>query len=283
MRTDIEKIFIAAVALAVAACTQEEAPPASEEPAATVEAEMASDIDARAADAVASPSRPEADRADDGKRKPAEVLTFTAVEPGMTVFEMEAGEGYYTDLLSMLAGPEGTVIMQTPPGFDPFLSEVIDARLEGGRLSNVRLSKTNFDKLDAEDNSVDMVTWFLGPHELYFTPSDGVSLGEPEAVYADVFRILKPGGTFVILDHAAAPGSPSSTGGAIHRIDPEIVKGLAVDAGFTLVAESDILRHPEDDKTMSVFDPAVRRMTDRFLLKYKKPVVTGGDVEGETQ
>lgn len=283
MRTHFENICIAALVILAAACSREEAPPAPEETTATVETELENDVDARAAQAVASSSRSEADRADDPMRKPAQILTFTDVEPGMTVFEMEAGEGYYTELLSALVGPEGKVIMQTPPSFDAFLTDAIEARLAGGRLANVRLSETNFDNLDAGDNSVDMVTWFLGPHELYFTPSDGVTLGDPEAVYAEVYRILKPGGTFVILDHAAVAGSPSSTGNALHRIDPEIVKSVAADAGFTLLAESDILQHPEDDRTMSVFDPAVRRKTDRFLLKYQKPAGSSGDIEGETE
>ena len=82
---------------------------------------------------------------------------------------------------------------------------------------------------------------------------------------------LKPGGTFVILDHAAPAGSPETTGGAVHRIDPAIVKTLAEAAGFKLVEESDILRNPDDMYDMSVFDPQVRRRTDRFLLKYQKP------------
>ena len=84
-------------------------------------------------------------------------------------------------------------------------------------------------------------------------------------------RILKPGGTFVVLDHSAAPGSPSSTGGTVHRIDPEIVRELARNAGFVFAGESDVLRHPEDNYDSNVFDPTVRRMTDRFLYKYTKP------------
>ena len=223
--------------------------------------------------AIANSNRPDADRADDAARKPAEMLAFAGVAPGMTVLELEAGGGYYTELLSQIVGPGGEVIMQNPPAFDTFLADAIDNRLRRNRLANVRLSKTNFDALDAADASVDVVTWVLGPHELYFVPSGGEPLGDVTMTYAEIFRVLKPGGHFVILDHAAVAGSLSETGDRLHRIDSAIIKNLTEAAGFVFVAESDILRNPKDDLEMSVFDPMVRRRTDRFLLKYQKPGV----------
>ncbi len=229
------------------------------------------DYAALAAASVANPSRPDTDVADDEMRKPAEVLTFIAMEPGMSVFEMEAGSGYYTEMYSQIVGENGEVIMQNPQAFDNFLGDSVEVRLADDRLANVRSSRTDFDELDAADGSMDIVTWILGPHELYFTPAGTDGFGDVEAVYGEVMRVLKPGKTFVILDHAAAPGSPETTGGTLHRIDPAIVKGLAEAAGFVLVDESDILRNPDDKYDMGVFDPVVRRKTDRFLLKYQKP------------
>jgi len=252
-------------ALLVASCSGERSV------AAPTQAEASDKALARAKAAVADSVRLDDDFGDDGMRKPAEVLVFIGIKPGMTVFEVEAGRGYYTELFSKLVGPDGQVIMQNPPSFDVFLGEAVTARLADNRLPNVRLSMSSFDDLDAETGSADIVTWLLGPHELYFTPSDGVSLGEVEPAYDEIYRILKPGGTFVILDHAAPAGSPETTGGALHRIDPAIVKALAEQAGFELVEESDVLRNPDDMYDMSVFDPQVRRRTDRFLLKYKKP------------
>lgn len=251
------KLAAFAGALALAACAMEERAPASNGDAA------------RAAEAVANPARSAEDRADDALRKPANVLAFAGIGSGDRVFEMEAGLGYYTELLSYMVGPEGAVVIQNPESFQGFVGDALAKRVPG-RLENVRMTVSDFDALDAEDASMDVVTWILGPHELYYEPN-GASLGDDAQAFAEIMRILKPGGTFVILDHAATQGAPKSTGGTIHRIDPAIVRQLAEEAGFVLAGESSVLRNPEDDLQANVFDPAVRRKTDQFLYKYKKP------------
>ena len=253
----------AAFFLLLAACAQEPAP-------ADALAAAGDDAAARAAAVLADPARLDADRADDPLRKPANVLAFIDIKPGMKIFEMEAGAGYYTELFSPLVGPDGEVIMQNPESFDNFLGDTVPNRVNG-RLENVRVSKTNFDALDAEDGSMDLVTWMLGPHELYFTPNGVDTLGDDSGAFAEIMRILKPGGTLIILDHAAPAGSPASTGGTLHRIDPALVMELTEEAGFKMTGESDVLRNPNDRLEVGVFDPVVRRKTDRFLFKYKKP------------
>lgn len=221
--------------------------------------------------AIAHSARPADDLADDASRKPADVLAFAGVEPGMRIFEMEAGRGYYTEILSRAVGPAGAVIIQNPPAFESFAGAAIDRRLRDDRLANVQLTRSNFDDLKADDGAVDIVTWFLGPHELYFMPAGVEDLGDETRAYGEIMRVLKPGGYFVVLDHAAPPGAPKSTGGDTHRIDPAIVKTLAGAAGFELVDQSDILRNPNDQYALGVFDLDVRRKTDRFLLKFRKP------------
>ncbi|PQA87725.1 methyltransferase domain-containing protein [Hyphococcus luteus] len=254
-------VLLGALATGLAACVRENAP---------TETEIEADENAaRAAEAVANPARSGEDRADDALRKPANVLAFMEVGPGDRVFEMEGGAGYYTELLSYMVGPDGAVIMQNPPSFDAFVKDIVTARVEG-RLENVRISKSPFDKLEAEDASMDIVTWILGPHDLYYSPG-GAYLGDDAGAFAEIMRILKPGGTFIVLDHVAAPGSPRSTGGVIHRIDPALIRQLAAEAGFVMTGESNVLRHGDDDYLANVFDPKVRRMTDRVLYKYKKP------------
>lgn len=272
-------IFAGAASLALIGCGQksetaatgaEETESAAAQTPAPVE-EMAPDYAAIAAGAVADPARPEEDRADDERRKPATALEFFQVTPGMTVFELEAGKGWYTELLSHAVGPDGTVIMQNPEAFKSFLGDSIDKRLADNRLPNVRPSYTNFDALDAADGSVDVATWVQGPHELFFKPEKADTLGDPAKSFAEIYRILKPGGVFTVIDHAAVAGAPQTTGHELHRIDKAIVVKLAKDAGFSIDAESDFLANPDDPLTVSVFDPSIRGYTNQFAIRFKKP------------
>lgn len=226
--------------------------------------------------ALQNPDRSDADKADDTLRKAAEVLKFTDLGPGNTVLELEAGGGYYTELFSLVTGPKGKIIYQNPASFDSYMKpEDVVARFgeDGKRLPNVERHKSNFDDLSfAADNSVDVVTWFLGPHELWFANPEGqLDLGDPTVVYAEIFRVLKPGGKFVALDHKTAPGTPETSGGETHRIDPAKIRERAEASGLQFLAESDVLANSSDNYDVMVFDPSVRRKTDRFLHKYVKP------------
>ena len=216
--------------------------------------------------------RPEQDYEMYPVRKAAEVLMFTGIRPGMTVVEMEAGSGFYTELFSRVVGSSGHVYMQNPISFASFLGDAVTQRVDG-RLTNVSLVESAFDNLSAvADEDADLVTWFLGPHELWYTPEGEApgALGDPDLAFDEIARVLKPGGTFVVLDHAAPPGSPPTTGGETHRIDKAYVISLAEAHGFRLAGESDVLANPDDDGTISVFDPSVRRKTNRFLLKFTR-------------
>lgn len=272
--------------VALAACAKKEegapaAPAAQGEPTtdaasaaaedrATGAAGEVPDFAAYAAASVNDPRRPAEDRADDDRRKPAAALEFMEARPGLDVFEIEAGGGWYTELLSHATGPDGAVVMQNPQGFLSFVGEKIKTRLADNRLANVRQSISNFDALDAPDESIDLVTWVQGPHELYFTPDTG-TLGDPAKSYAEIVRILRPGGAFVVIDHSAQSGAPESTGNDLHRIDKVIVMQMADQAGLQLDGESDFLANPEDPLTVSVFDPSVRGATDQFALRFRKP------------
>lgn len=273
-------LLLTACALALGACSKKDAGPATaapdiaaaaEAPEPAAPAPAALDFAAAAAAAVADDRRPEADRAEDERRKAAAALAFFQAGPGMSIFEIEAGAGWYTELLSHVTGPGGSVVMQNPEGFRAFVGEQIDARLKDNRLANVRQSLSNFDALEAPDGSVDVATWVQGPHELYYTPSEGVTLGDPARSYAEIFRILKPGGVFAVIDHSAIAGAPESAGNTLHRVDRAIIVDMAAAAGFTLEAESDFLANPEDPRTITVFDPAIRGKTDQFALRFRKP------------
>jgi len=255
-------LLAAAAALSLQACGKKDVAAKKEEAAAV-------DYAAIAAAAVADAGRPEEDLADDERRRPAAALAYMELRPGLAVFEIEAGGGWYTELFSRAVGEKGSVVMQNPQGFVAFLGDKVAKRLEGDRLANVRPSVSNFDALDAPDLSVDLVTWVQGPHELYYTPESG-SLGDPAKSYAEIARILKPGGLFVAIDHSAEEGAPEKTGHDLHRVDKAIVKRMAEAAGLKFVSESGFLANPEDPLTTPVFDPAIRGHTDQFALKFRK-------------
>ena len=219
---------------------------------------------------LADPARPEADRKDDAARKPAEVLEFAQIRPGETVLEIEVGRGWMTEMISRAVGPKGKVVTQNPAEF-AYSGPAMAARHANGGLANVTDTTTHFDALQPADRSVDRVLWILGPHEVYFTPKGSTGLGDPAKTYAEIYRVLKPGGVFVAMDHAANAGDPTTTGGTIHRVDPAVVLAAAKAAGFRLDAKSDVLANPSDDRTKMVFDPTVRRHTDQFLFRFVKP------------
>lgn len=255
---------------ALGACATEAAAnltaPAAPEPAA---AEMPAVIDYAAL--VAAPGRPDADVEADARRKPAEVLGLVTPQKGDVILEIEAGGGYFTELLSRSVGETGTVYMQNPAGFDAFLGDAVSKRIDG-RLNNVTYIKSNFDAYGLADGSVDIVTWFQGPHELWFFPDDTPQgFGDPAATFAEIARVLKPGGRFVAIDHVAPAGAPATTGGDTHRIDPALIRQMAEAAGLVLETESDLLRNPDDDGTLNVFNPEIRGKTDQALLIFAKP------------
>jgi predicted methyltransferase len=97
--------------------------------------------------------------------------------------------------------------------------------------------------------------------------------GADHAAAADaaIFSALKPGGVFIVIDHAALPGASATAPTTLHRIDPATVKAQVEAAGFKLEAESPILANPADPHTQKVFDPAIRGRTDQFVFKFRKP------------
>lgn len=260
-------------ALALAACAPTPAPSPSPTPSAPATTEPSAAAPTAAsigADILAPDGRLPSDAADDAARKPREVLSFSGVQAGQTVFELEAGGGYYTELLSKVVGPNGRVVMQAPKEFESFYKKAVDARLKDNRLANVTLSWSPFDKLEAKDASVDVVTWFLGPHELYFKQAFPKTAPDPVKVFTEVKRILKPGGYFVVMDHVAAAGAkPEESGDKLHRIDPAQVRAALGKAGFTIEEESSLLANPADTHADTAL--AKHFKTDQFLFRAVKP------------
>jgi predicted methyltransferase len=221
--------------------------------------------------AVADPARPAADTARDADRKPAELLAFAGIKPGDKIAELMPGSGYFTRIFSKIVGPMGHVYAMVPeellkrgPRAGQGAAAVAADPAFSGNVSVVDEPYADF----KAPEPVDVVWTSLNYHDFhdsFFGPLDMAAFDK--AVYA----ALKPGGIFMVVDHAAAPGSGTRDTETLHRIDPEAVKKEVLGAGFVLEGESDLLRHPADDHTAKVFDSAVRGKTDQFILKFKKP------------
>jgi predicted methyltransferase len=212
--------------------------------------------------------RSDEDKARDVHRRPTEVLEFLGLKPGDTVVDVWAAGGWYTEVLSNAVGDDGHVYSQNPPAVLQFgggkHDKALTTRLADGRLGNVERTDVPLASGTIEANSIDFAITALNFHDVYNKNGAEAAVEFMASVYA----ALKPGGTFGVIDHA---GNADVDNTDIHRIDPELAKAAATEAGFVVEAESDLLSHPDDDHTRMVFDPTLRGETDRFILRLRKP------------
>ncbi len=254
------------LSFAMLACSQQ-----NSEPSAGAADASAVDASVYAA-AVADTSRPEADLARDAGRKPADVLEFFGIAPGMSVLDLFSGGGYYAEILSHLVGPNGRVVAHSNLRYLDFVGDEFKARHADDRLANVDVLMAENNELELNADQFDAILMVLSYHDTYWDdPENGWPKIDIPQFHAELFDSLKPGGTLGLIDHYATAGSPRETGGTLHRIDPDIVIAELELAGFVLDAKSDLLRNMEDDHSLGVFDPSIRGKTDRFVLRFKKP------------
>ncbi len=214
---------------------------------------------------VASPDRSEADRANDARRKPAQLLEFYGVRPGMTALDLGAGTGYNTELLARAAGAAGRVYAQnTRSMVDNMLKGRFDERLQKPVMKNVVHVVREFDDpLPADVRNLDLVTFNFNYHDVTYMKVDRARMNRA------VFDALKPGGIYIVADHSGRPGTGVSEGKSLHRIEEAAVRREVEAAGFRLVAEGGFLRNPQDSRDAPVFKP--KQPNDEFVLKFVKP------------
>lgn len=215
--------------------------------------------------ALADPAR--ADQAgDDARRQAAAVLAFAGVKPGDVVVDYLPGAGYWTRIFTGVVGPKGKVFALWPAAGAKYAEKTLPA-LQARGLANVtaEVQPTN---VPTTPQPVDLFWTVQNYHDI---PNKGA--GEPalRAFDAAVFKLLRTGGTYVVIDHADAPGSGMSGTETRHRIDPAAVRRQVEATGFRFVGASKVLANPADDHSKNVFDPAIRGKTDQFVLKFRKP------------
>jgi len=217
--------------------------------------------------ALADPSRPAADTARDAARHPGEVLALAEVKPGDTVIDYIMGGGYFTRILSAAVGPKGGVYAYQPAEFIKFKAQYgEDQKTVAAALSNVKPLNGPMTALDLPDGA-DVAITVQNYHDQHLKP---FPVDTAAKANAEIFKSLKPGGVFLVIDHAALSGATTAPD-ALHRIDIAQVKSEVEAAGFKLEAESPLLASKDDPHTASVFDPSIRGKTDQFILKFRKP------------
>jgi predicted methyltransferase len=221
--------------------------------------------------AVADTARPAEDTARDANRKPAEMLAFAKVKPGQTVIDYIPSKGYFTRLFSSAVGPKGIVYAVTPQMLIDVLQKSghpMPPSITGepGR-GNVHDLVARNGSLGMADGSADLVWTSQNYHDVHIFGG----AEQAAALNKAAFAALKPGGLYVVLDHAAQPGIDDATMKKLHRIDEAVVKQEVTAAGFKLDGESTVLANPADPHTANVFDPSIRGHTDQFILRFRKP------------
>jgi predicted methyltransferase len=214
--------------------------------------------------AIQSPDRPAADVARDSLRRPADVLWLANVKPGSKVIEFSPYGWYYSRLLAEVVGPKGMVNMYDMP----FVEEVFgkQGRDFAAAHPNVKYEVVDFNKVEFPRN-VDVVFDVLNFHEMLLRGVDTTPF------YAKVFKAMKPGAIYLLVDHKATHGTGTDQTGKLHRVDILTVKQNMNAYGFELVEESRILENGQDDHSWPVGTAGKRDTTDQMVLKFRKPVV----------
>jgi len=223
--------------------------------------------------AVADTARPPKDVQQDESRHPAELVAFAKVKPGDVVVDVWPGGGYWSRIFSTVVGPKSKVYAFVPAEIAGFKSDPVglakQISTESGHANVAAISHPVDEPPPASMyNTIDVVWTFENYHDLHDSFMKGANV---DGFNAGVFKALKPGGYYVIADHAAAAGSGLKNTEDLHRIDPAAVRAEVEKAGFVFDGETKVLANAADDHSLKVFDPAIRGKTDRFVLRFKKP------------
>jgi predicted methyltransferase len=201
--------------------------------------------------AVASPARSAADAARDAHRHPVETLSFFGLRPDMHVLELWPGRGWYTEILGPVLKDAGTLSVTNadPNGpQDKYAHKLAREYADWLAANEARIGKVRVVQVDppgqislGEANSVDLALTFRNNH----TWLNG---GYQDAIYREVFRVLKPGGVLGVVQHRAPEGANAAESAKSGYLPESAVIAAAEAAGFVLEAKSEINANPRDTK-----------------------------------
>lgn len=203
----------------------------------------------------------------DRQSQPQAVMDFVGVQPGWMVLDLFAGDGYYSQLLAHRVGPRGRVYLHNNYGSIRSMTRLAQ-RINTLSGSQMQVYTREIQDINLASNSLDLVWMVKVYHDLYFLQS-GWSV-KPGPVFRTIHRILKPGGILAVIDHHARAGAGADDAQHLHRIEAAFAIKDIESRGFTLDKTTNLLLRPDDALHRSVFDPAVRGQTSRFVLVFTK-------------
>ena len=221
--------------------------------------------------AVADSGRPDTDTKRDAGRKPAELLEFAGIHPGQKVVDLLPGGGYFTRIFAKAVAPGGRVYAYFGTQYDKRLKDA--GKDPDYQFADLKKTYPNLGVIHGylpdfvTPEPVDVVWTAQNYHDMH----NKQYAMDVNAVNKAVFKSLKPGGYYVIIDHKAAASTGDDVTEALHRIKEDTVKKEVEAAGFKLVAEGHDLHMASDDGTKRVFENDIRGKTDQFMLKFQKP------------
>ncbi len=219
--------------------------------------------------AIAAPDRSGADRARDVRDKPEVTLALVGLAPGMRVLDLFCGSGYYSELAARVVGAKGRVYAHSNAAYEGYTGKELAARLAAHPFPQLERLDREIEALGLPADSIDVVLLVMAYHDAYWKEKDWTVTRDP--LLNAIHSALRPGGRVLVVDHSALADSGSSGVQELHRIDETLERADFARAGFRLVATSDALRNPADDRRLSVFNEAIRGKTDRFVLVFEKP------------
>lgn len=220
--------------------------------------------------ALADPGRKAQRESSDKRRKPGPLVALAGVKPGDKVLDLIPGSGYWTRILSKIVGPQGKVYAVWPQSY---------ARLATGDVATLKglSADKTYGNIVTE---VQPTTSLTAPEPLdvvwtsqnfHDYPDEFMGKGDPSSLARDAFKILKPGGTFMVIDHMAKAGRGLADTESLHRIEPASVRKIVEGVGFRFAGESKVLNNPADPLDVPVFDKSIRGHTSQFAYKFVKP------------
>lgn len=243
------------------------------------------------ATAVADASRSSDARLRDEYRHPQQTLRFFDVQPGTTVVEITPGGGWYSDILAALLKDNGKLVAahfhvdENTRGYYVKSREKFAARVANDPAYSA-VEMATFHPVHATEiaaaESADTVLTFRNVHNWYMGGEQAM-----QDAFAAFYRVLKKGGTLGVVEHRLPESAPDAMMKSSGYMKQSVVVKAAEQAGFKLVASSEINANPMDSaahpKGVWTLPPSLRLgdedkakylaigESDRMTLKFTKP------------